>query len=137
MPYLHQYAGDSSDVPSKRLSPAGMISQEKQRRWERDNSENQKLAAEVFNNAEKRKHERDMAGRRLAIQGLKADASQFGTLMDAFGDAGQGYLNSVADKRDYLDYLDRRPSLDGYSYGPYGNQPGEDDRGDAVFGYKK
>ena len=110
MPYLHQYAGDSSDVPSKRLSPAGMISQEKQRRWERDEIGNQELAAQVFNNAEGRKHKFDMAGRRLAIQGLEADARQFGTLMDAFGDAGAGYLNSVVDKRDYLDYLDRRPS---------------------------
>ena len=137
MPYLHQYAGDTSDVPSKHLSPAGMISQEKQRRWERDKIGNQELAAQVFNNAEGRKHKFDMAGRRLAIQGLEADARQFGTLMDAFGDAGAGYLNSVVDKRDYLDYLDRRPSLDGYSYGPYGNQPGEDDSGDAVFGYKK
>ena len=137
MPYLHQYAGNSSGYTSKSMTPFGKISMEKQRREKESEMKDMEMFALSHNNADKRKHEFDIAGRQLELEGMQAATKRFTGLVGALGTAGAGYLNSVADKRDYLDYLDRRPSLDGYSYGPYGNQPGEDDSGDAVFGYKK
>lgn len=131
MPYLHQYAGNSSGYTSKSMTPLGKISMEKKRREKESEMKDQEMAAQYFNNADKRKHEFDMAGRQLKLEGLQADTRRFTGLVGALGTAGAGYLNSVADRRDYLDYLDRRPSLDGYRYGPYGNLPGEDDSGDA------
>ena len=137
MPYLHQYAGNSSGYTSKSMTPFGKISMEKQRREKESEMKDMEMFALSHNNADKRKHEFDIAGRQLKLEGLQAATRRFTGLVGALGTAGKDYMNSIADKRDYLDYLDRRPSLDGYSYGPYGNQPGEDDLGDAVFGYKK
>ena len=145
MPYLHQYAGNSSGYTSKSMTPFGKISMEKQRREKESEMKDMEMFALSHNNADKRKHEFDIAGRQLKLEGLQAATKRFTGLVGALGTAGAGYLNSVVDRRNMDEYFKRRDaafgtgngvSIDGYEYDDYGNLPGEDDTGDAVFGYK-
>jgi hypothetical protein len=115
MPYLHQYAGNSSGYTSKSMTPLGKISMEKQRREKESEMKDMEMFALSHNNADKRKHEFDIAGRQLKLEGLQAATQRFTGLVGALGTAGAGYLNSVADRRDMDEYFKRRDAALGGS----------------------
>ena len=115
MPYLHQYAGNSSGYTSKSMTPFGKISMEKQRREKESEMKDMEMFALSHNNADKRKHEFDIAGRQLKLEGLQAATQRFTGLVGALGTAGAGYLNSVADRRDMDEYFKRRDAALGGS----------------------
>jgi hypothetical protein len=117
MPYLHQYAGNSSGYTSKSLTPFGKISMEKQRREKEREMKDMEWFALSHNNADKRKHEFDIAGRQLELEGMQAATKRFTGLVGALGTTGAGYLNSVADRRDMEAYFKRRDAALGGSGG--------------------
>ena len=138
MPYIHQYAGNSSNYAdaSKPLTSFGMISQEKMRREKESDIKDQELAASSFNKADKREHDYDMAGRQLKLEGMMAASRRQAGLIGALGDAGSGLLNAYGDKKRLQGFLDRRDAALGGGGGgilpefnpgeaPWGSYPGE------------
>ena len=115
MPYLHQYAGNSSGYTSKSMTPFGKISMEKQRREKESEMKDMEMFALSHNNADKRKHEFDIAGRQLKLEGLQAATRRFTGLVGALGTAGKDYMNSIADRRDMDEYFKRRDAALGGS----------------------
>ena len=136
MPYLHQYAGNSSGYTSKSMTPFGKISMEKQRREKESEMKDMEMFALSHNNADKRKHEFDIAGRQLKLEGRMAASRRQAGLIGALGDAGSGLLNAYGDKKRLQGFLDRRDAALGGGGGgilpevnpgeaPWGSYPGE------------
>ena len=136
MPYLHQYAGNSSGYTSKSMTPFGKISMEKQRREKESEMKDMEMFALSHNNADKRKHEFDIAGRQLKLEGMMAASRRQAGLIGALGDAGSGLLNAYGDNKRLQGFLDRRDAALGGGGGgilpevnpgeaPWGSYPGE------------